>query len=126
MAISICCALPEGDFVIKYWGPTTECDSEMSQFLFRKYLDHVERQSICKCIFYNADPITEMLNSGFMPYKDRIFRRERSLAFQVESFGYYPFLSIDFSSIAIPKSTNKNIQDDLIIPSNVYSAFSEK
>ncbi len=54
MAISLCCALPEGDIVIKYWGPTTESDDEMIQFLFRKLLEHIEKQTICKTIFYNA------------------------------------------------------------------------
>lgn len=38
MAVSLCCALPEGDIVIKCWAPTTECDLEMSQFLFKKYI----------------------------------------------------------------------------------------
>jgi len=41
MAISLCCALPETDIVIKYWGPTTYCDEEMGQFLFKKLLEHI-------------------------------------------------------------------------------------
>jgi hypothetical protein len=61
--------------VIKYWAPTNECDFQMSQFLFKRYLEHMERQTICKVIFYNAVGISEIRNSEFVQYKERIFKR---------------------------------------------------
>lgn len=83
MAISLCCALPEGGIAIKYWGPTTECDNQMSEFLFKKYLEHIEKQTICKAIFYNAGQLTEVFRSGFEQQKQRIFKRPRVLPIQV-------------------------------------------
>ena len=42
---------------------------------------------------------------------------------QIEYFSYYPFLSIDLSIITIPRKTSKEIQDNITVPSNVYSPF---
>lgn len=41
----------------------------MSEFLFKKYLEHIEKQTICKAIFYNAGPLTEVFRSGFEQQK---------------------------------------------------------
>ena len=51
--------------MIKYWAPVNECDETMSNFLFKKYLEHVEKQTACKTIFYNAIGIPEIRNNDF-------------------------------------------------------------
>lgn len=42
---------------------------------------------------------------------------------QIEFFIYYPFLSIDLNIISIPRNTSKEVQDNITIPSNIYSPF---
>ena len=41
----------------------------MSNFLFRRYLEHVEKQTICRAIFYNAVGIRELENQDFEQQK---------------------------------------------------------
>lgn len=95
----------------------------MSHFLFKKYLEHVERQTVCKSIFYNAVGIPEVRSSGFEQQQERIFRRSRQLPVQMDYFSYHPFLTLDFSCVAIPRTTSKDIQDALMNPSNIYAPF---
>ena len=45
---------------------------------------------------------------------------------QIDYFSYFPFLSIDLSIISIPKSTSREIQDNITVPSNIYKPFTEK
>ncbi len=47
----------------------------MSQFLFKKFIEHIERQTLCKLIYYNATEIPEVFSNNFLRYKDRIYRR---------------------------------------------------
>jgi hypothetical protein len=45
---------------------------------------------------------------------------------QIDYFSYYPFLSIDLSIISIPRSTSREIQDNITVPSNKYTPFNDK
>lgn len=76
-AVALSCALPEGDVLIKCWGPLEGCDGEMSMFLFGKYIEHIEKNTFCATIFYNNLGIDELAEHGFVRQKERIYERSR-------------------------------------------------
>lgn len=67
-----------------------------------------------------------MVENGFVKQKERIYVRERKLVSEIDGFGYYPFLTINFSNIAVPKSTPKDTLDELVLPDTQIPPFSEK
>lgn len=120
-AVSLCCALPESDVLIKYWGPLDRCDTHRSSLLFRKYLEYIERNSLSKSIFYNAVEISEIVENGFTKQRDRIYARLRRNDSEVDAFNYYPFLSVNFSNISVAKTTNKDALFELVV--HTYDAY---
>jgi hypothetical protein len=53
--VAVCMILPEGDYLIKLWAPTSNCDSNTSLFLFEKYIDYLEKLTSTRYIHYNGD-----------------------------------------------------------------------
>lgn len=83
----------------------------MSNFLFSKYLEHLERNTTLKSVYYNALPIRELALNSFIKRKERIYERERVHG-SIHEPNYTHFLEIAFTNIAISKIT-KN-QSELI------------
>ncbi len=51
----------------------------MSTFLFGKFIEHIEKNTLCKSIIYNNFPIKELSTQSFVMKKDRIYERLRVL-----------------------------------------------
>jgi hypothetical protein len=61
--------MPDGNYVIKYWGKTKKCDNETSVFLFKKYLDYLEKCVKNTDILFNGDECEEILQNEFIKQK---------------------------------------------------------